>query len=135
MARAVLDFFLESGRLVAESPDLSFREKVRLVAARSGDIGKISETDISVLALALQLSERRLRALVISDDYAVENLSKLLGLECRPIMTRGIAQVVDWVVYCRGCGKVFRDKRAEVCDVCGTPLRRRFGKRGQSGAA
>lgn len=130
MARAVLDSLLESGRLVAESPDATFQERVRALAARSGDIGKVSDTDVSVLALALQLSGRSLRATIISDDYSVENLSRLLGLECRPVMTRGIARAVEWVVYCRGCGKVFRNKRAAVCDVCGTALRRRFAKAG-----
>lgn len=47
-------------------------EKVRSAAERTGDIDRLSPTDSQVLALALELS-----APLISDDYSIQNVSKV----------------------------------------------------------
>ncbi len=121
-----IEGLVEAGRLRIYNPSVKSVERVQETAQRSGDISSLSETDISVVALALELKERGSDIIVISDDYAVENLSSILGIKRVSVMTGGIKKIVEWLIYCPGCGKVFRDQHPKTCDVCGSTLRRKF---------
>lgn len=91
-------------------------DKVGTAAEKTGDIDRLSPTDIQVLALALELS-----APLISDDYSIQNVAKSLGVNCLPMETRGIKRIYYWKYVCRGCGKEY-DRRLPECDVCGKDL-------------
>ncbi len=117
---------VEAGRLRIYNPSTKSVERVQEAAQKSGDILSLSEADISVVALALELKERGSDITVISDDYAVENVSSILGIKRVSVMTGGIKKVVEWLTYCPGCGKVFRDQRIRICDVCGSTLKQKF---------
>lgn len=117
---------VEVGRLRIYNPSTKSVERVQEAAQRSGDLSNLSEADISVVALALELKERGSDITVISDDYAVENVSSILGIKRVSVMTGGIKKVVEWLIYCPGCGKVFRDQHLQICDVCGSTLKRKF---------
>lgn len=116
----------ESGRLSTIEPKDIYVIRVRELANKSGDISKISDTDISVIALSIQLKTTGYDVTVLSDDYSVQNLVGLLGLKYSPVMTRGISKTVRWIIYCAGCGKTFDNRNTKVCDVCGTILKRRM---------
>ncbi len=121
-----IESLVEGGRLQIAEPAETFVRKVKETATQSGDFRQVSNADLSVVALALQLSETDERVTIISDDYSVQNLASLLNISHAPIMTRGITKAVHWMVYCSGCGKVFQDRRISICDVCGTALRRKI---------
>ncbi|MCL4437189.1 MAG: nucleotide-binding protein [Thaumarchaeota archaeon] len=121
-----IEDLVEAGRLRIYNPSTRSEERVQAAAQRSGDFSSLSGADISVVALALELKERGSDVTVISDDYAVENLSSILGIKRVSVMTGGIKKVVEWLTYCPGCGKVFRDQGLQVCDVCGSTLKRKF---------
>ena len=124
---AKIQSLIDIGRLNVIEPTLDSINVVTDSSTRSGDISQLSQTDISVLALALQLKNQGLDIFTVSDDFAVENSARLLDIPITPIITRGIKKVVKWITYCRGCGKVFKNKRIVSCDVCGTELKRKFG--------
>lgn len=126
LTRASIQGLVDSSRLQIRDPQPKFVSAVKAMASKSGDLARVSNTDISVVALALELKDEGRTPTLVSDDYAVENLARHFQVKLGPVMTRGISKVVKWVVYCRGCGKVFDDVRITVCDVCGTKLRRRF---------
>ena len=67
---------------------------------------------------------------VISDDYAVQNLSDELGIKHKGLITRGIKKRFQWVHYCPGCWKYFDGPQEDnVCPICGTEVKRKPGKK------
>ncbi len=121
-----IEDLVEARRLRIYHPDKRYRKMVVEAAGKSGDLSHLSNTDISVVALALEFKSRDLKVMIISDDYSVENLAHILGVKSVAVMTGGIKKVVRWSIYCGGCGKVFQDKDGKVCDVCGSRLKRKF---------
>ena len=91
-------------------------------AKDTGDYPQLSRQDISVIALAVELGGD-----IISDDFAISNVAKNMGLGIFPIMTKGIIDVGVWVRYCPGCGAVHPSRRE--CLNCGAVLRRRLVKK------
>ena len=91
--------------------------KVREAAEVTGDISRLSNTDVDVLALALEL-----RAMILTDDYSIQNLARVLKIEYRPGITTGIKEVFHWGYRCRGCGRTFESKEND-CPVCGSEIR------------
>jgi len=81
----------------------------------------MSEQDISVVALGLKFNGE-----IITDDFAISNVSKNIGLEVIPIMTSGIKDIGKWVHYCPGCKKNFSEK--SKCPLCGNNLKRKLLK-------
>lgn len=123
---AAIQSLVEVGRLKIMSPSANIVETVEESARASGDFSKLSATDISILALALQLKSDGLDISTVSDDYSVENSAKTMGIPVDPVLTRGISKTVKWITYCRGCGKVFNAEMSPSCDVCGTALSRKW---------
>ena len=112
----------ESSRLYLEVIDLrveeareEFVERVRRAAEATGDVYKLSETDMKLIAKALELG-----AVIVTDDYAIQNVAKKLGLRFEEIIQRGIEKEFKWIRVCRGCG---RKTRYEICEVCGSETR------------
>jgi len=97
-------------------PDNESLENVKEVAAGTGDIDRLSETDVQVLALALELG-----AVIISNDYSVQNIAEILKI---PYQTDfdGIREIVHWTYRCKGCGRYFEEKQVD-CPVCGSEIR------------
>ncbi|MEM3382470.1 MAG: hypothetical protein QXL52_05295 [Nitrososphaerales archaeon] len=122
----VISTLLESNKLSIINPLISLVEEVKRRASESGDIQKLSDTDISIIALGMQLKKNGYDVTIISDDYSIQNLIKFSGLRFSPVMTRGISRIIKWLLYCSGCGKVFYNNDAIICDVCGTRLKRKM---------
>ncbi len=96
----------------------------------TGDDKDLSPADLSVLALCLSIKEEGNSPILISDDFAVENVASKLGIPARPLMTGGIQRAAEWVFFCPACGKQY-SKAREDCLVCGTKLEKRL-KRSQA---
>ena len=99
---------------------------VQEAARKTGD-SSMSKADLSVLALCLNLQEEGHEAILLSDDFAVENVASRLGIKARPLMTNGIKTASEWVFFCPACGKKYSKQRAD-CLVCGTKLEKRLKK-------
>jgi UPF0271 protein len=99
---------------------------VREAARKTGD-NSMSKADISVLALCLNLNDEGNEAILLSDDFAVENVASKLGIKARPLMTNGIRKASEWVFFCPACGKKYSKERSD-CLVCGTNLEKRLKK-------
>jgi len=99
-------------------PEESFVEEVKRVANKTGDLEKLSKTDIQVLALAKQVE-----AVLVSDDYNIQNVAKKLGIKYITLFGKGIKKLYFWKKYCPACKKYFK-KDLKECLVCGTKLKR-----------
>jgi len=117
----VLGTLLETNRLKIREPDKESTEAAIKAAKDTGDFPQLSKQDISIIALCIEMNGE-----IISDDFAISNVAKNLGLKISPIMTQGIKDVGKWVHYCPGCRTNHINKKE--CPICGTPLKRKLLK-------
>ncbi len=117
----VLETLLETNRLKIREPDKESTEAAIKAAKDTGDFPQLSKQDISIIALCIEINGE-----IISDDFAISNVAKNLGLKISPIMTQGIKDVGKWVHYCPGCRT--NHTNVKECPMCGTPLKRKLLK-------
>jgi UPF0271 protein len=113
-------------RVQVTEPSPESIEKVKTTAVKTGDIGALSQTDISLLALGLDLMNGEGGANLVSDDFAIRNVAEVLAIPLAPTaMKGGEWKNLTWKIYCRGCGKTYTNPKLTVCPVCGTQLVRK----------
>jgi UPF0271 protein len=66
---------------------------------------------------------------ILTDDYGLQNIARVLGVEYSSVATRGITSVFEWLVHCPGCGRRVRGD-AKVCPDCGSRLTKAVRRRG-----
>lgn len=115
--RSRLQELIEAGARVLHPGEEALRA-VREAARGAGE-HHLSEADVDVLALALQLG-----ATLFTEDYSMQNVAQILGIPWRSLTTRGIRKVYLWGFKCVDCGRVFEEAPGESCPVCGGRLRR-----------
>jgi len=116
-----LGTLLETNRLKIREPDEKSTNKAIQTAKDTGDYPQLSKQDISIIALCIENKGE-----IISDDFAISNVAKNLGLKISPIMTKGIKDVGKWIHYCPGCRK--NHPNGIECPICATPLKRKLLK-------
>jgi UPF0271 protein len=117
--------FLHS-RVHVTEPSLDSVNRVKTTAMKTGDIGALSQTDMSLLALALDLSQTEGGVSLVSDDFAVRNVANVLSIPLAQTSIKGGAwKNIAWKIYCRGCGKEYTNPKLTVCPICGTELARK----------
>jgi UPF0271 protein len=108
-----LDLLLAT-RVKVLSPSKGSLAKVIAESEKTGDSRRLSSTDKEILALALDLDYQ-----LVTDDYSIQNIAKVLGIPYKGLEQKGIRKVVHWEFRCLGCGKTFNSDVA-VCDICGS---------------
>lgn len=116
-----LGILLETDRLKIREPNNQATTVATRAAKDTGDFQQLSKQDISIIALCIEMNGE-----IISDDFAISNVARNLGLKISPIMTSGIRDVGRWVHYCPGCRTSHPSGRE--CPMCGTPLKRKLLK-------
>ena len=114
-----------SGKMKIQSPSESSLSQVLDEAKALGDKVVLSRTDTSVVALALDLSKEGKTPVIVSDDYAVQNVAEALKLNYQSLATLGIRQKFNWVLYCPACFRKYPNGETQDCLVCGTRLKRK----------
>ena len=120
-SRLRFDLMHDAG-LRVEPPLGVFKDKVVSAAASTGDAIVLSQTDIEVLSKALELAQE-FNVILITDDYAVQNVASILGIKFKPAGSSGIKKEIVWEMRCTGCGVVV--KSGSECQICGSAIRRR----------
>ena len=116
-----IQILIETKRLMIRDPEHQFVITANNTAKKSGDIPNLSDEDISTIALSLQLN-----AELVTDDFAISNVAKNLGIKVIPVMTNGIKNVITWKYYCPGCKTNF--SKITECPRCGNRLKRKPSK-------
>ena len=102
------------------TPNKDTLEEVQRVSNKTGDQNKLSDTDIEIIAIALDLKKNEnVEVIILTDDYSIQNLSNELNIKFESINQSGITKKFKWVSRCRGCGKKFKDN-VKICPICGT---------------
>ena len=121
-------YLLEKGLKILTPSDSSL-DKIKKVSTKSGDIARLSKTDIEILALALDLKNKNQKEIIIlTDDYSIQNVANILNIVFQSISQQGIKKRFKWVYCCRGCGKKF-EEHIKVCPICGTEIRYKISKK------
>mgnify|MGYP006230145097 FL=1 len=119
---------IQSLGLIISEPSIDSISEVSKLAVETGDMSGISQTDLSLVALAYSKG-----AVLVTDDYRMQNLAEKLEMEWMAVVMEGISETWEWELRCIGCGTVFHSpekpshKKGEMeeCMNCGSSLRLR----------
>ncbi|MGD0159231.1 MAG: hypothetical protein ABSB89_02925 [Candidatus Bathyarchaeia archaeon] len=122
---------IENGRVTVKNPQKTFLERAKAFASSMGDSFFLSETDLQVLALALELKTEGYSPLIATDDYSIQNVATEMKFEFAPLTTFGIRRRLQWMRYCPACHKKYpANYKSRDCQICGTALKRKPLKKG-----
>ena len=119
---------IQSLGLIISEPSRDSISEVSKLAVETGDMSGISQTDLSLVALAYSKG-----AVLVTDDYRMQNLAEKLEMEWMAVDMEGISETWEWELRCIGCGTVFhspekpshKKREMEECINCGSSLRLR----------
>ena len=117
-SHGAIDALIDARRLVVADPSSESLLAAQAAARSAGESGALSRADMSVIALCSEL-----RGELVTDDYAVSNVAKRMGLAVVPVMTRGTRGPRRWVRRCAACSRAMGAEAA--CRVCGGAASRR----------
>jgi UPF0271 protein len=116
------------GRMRVADPDPDSVRTVNLAASKLGDLQVLSDNDVSLLAIALNIRSAEKTVSVVSSDLSVLNTATALGFGIIDLTTK-MRRQITWVLRCPACGhNEQQGSRESECPVCGTKLTRRHKK-------
>lgn len=110
---------MEGSGMHVHIPNGDTAEKVRRAAKESGDFDELSDTDLRLIAAAFELD-----GVLVTDDYAMQNVAEKLNVTVEVIAREGIDEQRHWIFQCQGCGREF-DESKDRCPICGSELTRK----------
>jgi UPF0271 protein len=117
---------IEKGKIEVKTPIEKYKIKAKETANKMGDSYLLSETDLDLLAIALELKIKGLKPKIITDDYSMQNVASQMKIEFIPLATSGIRRVFKWIRYCPACYKKYLSTyNSTNCFICGTKLKRK----------
>ena len=125
-SKILLDQVIEEGKIIIKEPKDEFIKELNETISKSGDDLRLSEADKKLLALALDLKSENENIKVLTDDYSMQNVLRILQIPYDSIITEGIKGVYNWVKTCEGCKKEFdADYPFDDCEICGSKVFKR----------
>lgn len=116
--------FREKGDLTVQPPSARAQTMVEDATSKMGEAGYLSKADREVLALALDLKSDGLETVIVSDDYAIQNVADHLEIGHSSLANFGIVHRFHWIMYCPACFRRYKPPE-KACRVCGTALKRK----------
>ncbi|MTK64965.1 MAG: ribonuclease VapC [Methanobacterium sp.] len=118
-----LETAIEEGSIKIIEPDDFDLEEVCKVIKESGDILRLSGVDINLVALGYKLQRESLNPTVVTDDYSMQNVLKIIGIPYRSVLTKGINEIYGWIKVCKGCKTKYPSEyESDECEICGTRI-------------
>jgi UPF0271 protein len=115
--------FLKEKGLTERSPSKKSLQHIKKTIIKTGDIDRLSNTDIEILSLAYELKKQDKRPVILTDDFSIQNIAEYLGIEYEGINQLKITKKFKWYCRCRGCGKKFQ-KNLKTCPICGAEVKK-----------
>ena len=113
---------VDAGKISVIEPSKEALTEVRKKVGQTGD--RVSNTDVKLLALSLDMLRAGDEPELVTDDYAVQNLASIFNIHFRRVAMPGITKVFTWQMICPACKR--RDPaNVSNCDFCGSELVRR----------
>jgi endoribonuclease Nob1 len=126
MVKMRLETAIESNKIKVIAPTQQSLSAAEESAGKVGDVWKLSEADMELLALALQLKNEGYTPQIVTDDYSIQNVATKLGIDFLALATFGIKRLLEWIRYCPACHKEYTANcKTKECQICGTELKRK----------
>ena len=117
---------LDEGKIIIQEAQIEFLDKLDETISKSGDDLRLSSPDKKLLAVALSLLDEGKEIKVITDDYSMQNVLRILEIPYESIITEGIKGVYNWKKTCEGCKKEYpADYPFDDCEICGSKVFKR----------
>ena len=131
-SKLYLESAIEDGSITIIEPESVDIKNVSDIITKSGDVLRLSNTDKNLIALAFKLKRESYDPMVVTDDYSMQNVLKIVGITYRSVLTEGIKGIYGWVKVCKGCKKNYPPGYAfDECEICGTRIiKKRIKKTG-----
>jgi len=113
-------YLAKEGGLRVEWPEPEMVKEIKRKAEHTRDSEELSKADLEILAKAL---EYRNTGILLTDDYAIQNVALQLGIQVKPVAQKKIKDIIIWQKKCTGCKKTF--DQGDVCTICGSSLKKR----------
>jgi UPF0271 protein len=126
-----IDLATELGKLIIQKPIEYYLKLVEERSKITGDINALSNVDLELIALALELKANINQEVILySNDYSIENLCSELNIEFKTLFKNGIKNKIYFEVYCPYCKTRYQSEDLnKSCERCGLKLKRRFLKK------
>lgn len=100
-------------------PKKKYIKEVKEKSGESGGLHQLSEADVSLIALALQVArEEKGKVVVVSEDFMIQNYCAIWGLEFKSLRECRITEERIILKKCEGCGEEYLVKFSR-CPSCG----------------
>ena len=119
--KMIMNLGLSSNHLIEA---IASKESIGEIKKLMNDLApNLSETDINVLALALDFKKEGKKFELKTDDYQIQNLAFKLGVPFKSIMMKGIKKQATFYFQCSACYKIFEGiSENDGCRYCGSKL-------------
>ena len=116
------ELFKERGLAIFEPRNESTR-KIKQIISKTGDLDRLSETDVELLSLAYEMKEEGKEPIILTDDYSIQNVAEFLTIRYENLNQKRITKKFKWMCRCRGCGKKF-EYNINICPICGADTKK-----------
>jgi UPF0271 protein len=131
-SKLLLESAIEDGSIKILEPDSIDIKNVSNVVRESGDVLRLSHVDKNLVALAFKLKRESSNPMVVTDDYSMQNVLKIVGIPYCSVLTEGIKEIYGWIKVCKGCKKKYPPEYLfDECEICGTRIIKKRLKRNQ----
>jgi len=125
-SKRILETAISIGKVKIAKASQKSIQQVKRKAEKTGDLRYLSEADIETIAIALDVKEKGLQPIIITDDFTIQNTLSHMKIPYKPIITTGIKNKVKWITYCPACGATYTHKNITTCEICGSKLKRKI---------
>jgi len=110
-----MDFYRASSmNLHIMLPKREYFEKVKKLSDKTKH--KLTNADISIIALSLEFKEKNKNVVLVSDDYSVQDLASRLSIDVLSLTKPKIKEHYEWKRICIACN---RETSSDICEICG----------------
>jgi len=122
-SKLILESAIEDGSIRIMEPESVDVKNVSYIITKSGDVLRLSNTDKNLVALAFKLKRESYDPMVVTDDYSMQNVLKIMDIPYCSVLTEGIKEIYGWVRVCKGCKKKYPPEYGfDECEICGTRI-------------
>lgn len=123
-----IETLINSNRLIIVDPSEPSFDTILQNSLIIENKRSLSDADISILALAKDFLSQAYEVVILTDDFAIQNVAKKLDINYIPLLYSGIKYSGLWINFCSGCNKIYQN-HDKICKNCGNPLKRKLQRR------
>ena len=122
-SKMIFNQAINDNNLFIKEPTESAMEYLTKVISDSGDSLRLSAPDKKLIALGIDFLNDKKNVKIVTDDYSIQNVLKILNIPFQSVLTEGIHEIYNWKKICQGCKKEYHDNyKEDVCEICGSKI-------------